>query len=184
MSKYSELLRDQRIAAMNELIVATLSMFDDVSLDTLNLPPSVLRDIDVARAGDDSVGVAVAAFSLAVSNYNLTDQDRLVASQIFAAASACTQRKMVVTKTLLDSQNVLLNRNILDSIYEWFKEQDATYNLNGDALEEESERLLKYVSQYNRTILDKSREWWKSNATNEDETANPYPSLLDYFWPG
>jgi len=175
--------RQLRLDTMADVAIAILSVIDDESLDQLGLNSSTLAGIEEARRGDDTFGLAAAGFCFALTNATLTPQDRLVCSQILALAAACTQRKMVLTKKMLDSENVLMNRAILDNLWQWLLEADKTYTVTGDALEEEVTRIYDYVSQYDRTIKDESREWWKSSATNEDESGNPYPSLLDFLLP-
>lgn len=170
MTEYKTIRQEERKASMYHLLVCALAVFNDEALDLLELPSSLRLKINNIRAmEDDFVGCGTAVFVQHLSNYDLTEQDRLVASQVLAVGASAVGLKKVVTKSMLDSKDVLTNRTILESIYNWCAEAKAPNFLLNDAIFEQAVSLLQYMEQYNRDVLDNAKRWTKGE-TGEDET--------------
>lgn len=179
MTDYRTLRNEERKAAIYHLALCTLAVFDDDVLDTMGISPSMRGMINSIRADeDDYAGCAAAFFSFMISNYDLTDQDRLVVGQSLGVGSSAVLNRKVATKSMFDAADVLLNQDILERIVTWVKEAPAPNVLIGDAVFEQGKELLTYIEQYNRAVLDHSRQWSKGG-TNEDETAQEESSILD-----
>lgn len=180
MADYRTLRDEERQAAAYHAGMCVLSVFDDNVLDLLNVGPTVRAYIQKVRAReDDYVGVGVAYFGLMVSNYDLTEQDRLVASQCLAVASSCILDNKVATKLAYDDEDVLTNVNVLSELKAWMNKVDAPTVLTGDALMEQGLSLVTFMEQYNREVLDKSRSFTKGGV-NDDESADEDPSFFGW----
>lgn len=173
MNNYRTIRNEERKAATYHLMTCMMSVCDDTSLDLLGIPASLRADINAIRANeDDFAGCAAASFAFNISNSDLTEQDRLVVSQILAVAASAVALKKVVTKSMLDGKDVLKNKSILTNLIDWCSEASAPQALVGDAILEQGQSLLEYVEQYNSAVLDKSQQWFKGGGKMEDETAS------------
>lgn len=185
MTDYRTLRNEERKAAIYHLAVCTLAVFDDDVLDLMGLTPTMRGMINNIRADeDDYAGCAAAFFGFMVTNYDLTDQDRLVVGQALAVASSCTLTQKVATKSVYDAADILLNQDILTSLGTWIESAPAPKILIGDAVFEQGKDLLTYMEQYNRAVLDQSQQYSKGG-TNDDETAqgdkNFLEKIIDYI---
>lgn len=179
MSDYRTLRQEERKAAMYHLALCVLAVMDDDVIDLLNMGPAIKSGINSIRAGeDDYAGCAAAFFAFNISNYDLTEQDRLVVSQSLAVGAGAVANRRVATKNMFDAEDVLTNRNIIENIMLWVSEAPAPAILTGDAVFEQGKELLTYMEQYNMHVKDQSRTWTKGG-TNEDETAVSESSILD-----
>lgn len=185
MTTYKTIRTEERKAASYHLSVCLLAIMDDDALALLNLPSELRMQINDVRASeDDFAGCAAAGFALNISNFDLTDQDRLVVAQIMAVTSGAIAENKVVTKSLLDSEDVLTNVSVLQELGNWISSADAPRTLIGDAMLEQSKSILDYIEQYNSAVLDKSVSWTKGGGTNDDETADQptgVDRLLDWI---
>lgn len=183
MSDYRTLRKEERKAAMYHMALCMLAMIDDEVLDLMSMGPSIRGSINTIRAEeDDYAGCGAAFIALMISNYDLTDQDRLVVSQTLGVAAGCIATRKVVTKNVLDNEDVLTNTSILSSLGTWVSEAPSLSSLTGDALFEQGKDILYYIEQYNRAILDQSKSWTKGGTTNESEaptTQDAINALLD-----
>jgi len=180
MTDYRTLRKEERKSAMYHLSICMLAILDDNVLDIMNLTPALRGAINTIRAEeDDYVGAAAAFFAFQMSNYDMTDQDRLVASQALAVGSGAIQNRRVATKSMFDSEDILVNRTIMENIATWISEAEAPNVLVGDAVFEQGVELLKYIEQYDRRVKDKSQVWTKGGE-NESETASE-SNILDWI---
>lgn len=180
MADYRTLREEERQAAAYHAGMCVLAVFDDNVLDLMNIGPAARSYVQKVRAKeDDYAGVAAAYFGLMISNYDLTEQDRLVVGQCLAVTSSCVLDRKVATKLAYDAEDVLTNVNVLSELKKWMNEVDAPRVLSGDAMMEQGVSLLAYMEQYNREILDKSRSFTKGG-TGDDEAADEDPSFFGW----
>lgn len=181
MSDYRTLRREERKAAMYHLSLCMLAVIDDDVLDLMGLSPAMRSGINTIRAEeDDYAGCGAAFFTFNISNSDITEQDRVVVSQILGVGAGAVANRKVVTKNMLDSADVLTNVSIMQSIETWISEAPAPNILVGDSVFEQGQLLLAYIEQYNSAVLDKSHTWTKGEA-NDNEAPKEESSLWDYI---
>lgn len=181
MSDYRTLRKEERKAAMFHQSMCVLALFDDDVLDLMNLSPAIRSSINSIRAEeDDYAGCGAAFFSFMVSNYDLTEQDRVVVAQVLGVGSGAVANRKVATKNMFDASDVLTNVSIMESIAEWISAAPAPNILVGDAVFEQGKELLTYMEQYNSAVLDKSHTWTKGEI-NDNEAPKEQSSLWDYI---
>lgn len=163
--------KDLRRAFAQDGLISALAIWPDEILDTISLNSEVLSMISDARAGDDTFGKATAMIAFILSNADLTEQDRLVVGQILGVAASDIMNKTIVTKNRLDSEDVLTNVTVFQDIKSAFTASDSVTHFVGDAVMEECERIIPYIEQYDRSVKDKSKQWYKSGNVNDSEQA-------------
>lgn len=178
---YRDLRKKLKKSACNEGVECVLALLREEDLLGLNLSAQLMSRIHEAQLDDDFVGKGVATFCTHLGNGDLTYQDKVVTVQILSTSAHAILKGKPVTKYLFDEKNILQALPVLDSIGSIKPNSPDIGKLEGDAFDENMEKTLDYVSQYNRDLVDHTVRYFQSGAVNDSEEAADKPWWKDMF---
>jgi hypothetical protein len=148
----NSLKRQIRMASVQELAVAYLSMLPSQALESLGLPSDVMSAIRTKRMDDDYVGQAAAMAAFAFSNNANTPTDRFVAAQMLILGSGCMLRAKPFGVGSITGADKDKLQDLLVGSFNVIRANGSGIRITGDAILEELDDLSTRAEKYNRYI--------------------------------
>lgn len=176
---YRAIRREQKEAAVWEAIVAILATMRPEDLSIAGISGDLANDAAEATLDDDVYGKAAVAFLTFIGNCSLTYQDRVVVAQALICGANAIIKNNAVNKYLFDGENILSALPIFSRISAMKTTDPPTPPIMGDAFLENMDESMKYVSQYNRDVIDYTKRWTMSGKMGDIEGQTDKPWWKD-----